>query len=223
MIIFLHLDKLLRKYVAPLFVGERFFMEFPPYNKSWQTIIRSSTDPIRLAHIALAIRTIKTDHIDGAFAEVGVYKGETSGFIHLLAPEKLLYLFDTFEGFPADFRDSWDLTKFQFKDTNLELVKKNLKNLKNIVFRKGIFPDTAKGLEHEKFAFVMLDLDLYKSTLAGLEFFYPRMERGGYIFMHDYYSTEEGVPKAVQHFFQDKPEKPIELPDVKGSVVIRKY
>ena len=38
----------------------------------------------------------------------------------------------------------------------------------------------------EKFAFVSLDTDLYKPTLAGLEFFWPRMSKGGFIFIHDF-------------------------------------
>ena len=74
------------------------------------------------------------------------------------------------------------------------------------------------------FAFVMLDLDKYKPTLAGLEVFYHRMNRGGYIFVHDYNRLESdyGVSKAVDDFLRDKAEQLVELPDAGGSVVIRK-
>ena len=37
---------------------------------------------------------------------------------------------------------------------------------------------------------VMLDVDLYRPALEVLRFFYPRMVRGGYFFMHDFNSPE---------------------------------
>ena len=46
------------------------------------------------------------------------------------------------------------------------------------LFKKGYFPESAHGID-EKFAFVSLDLDLYKPTLEGLRFFYPKMIKGG--------------------------------------------
>ena len=76
----------------------------------------------------------------------------------------------------------------------------------------------------ERFAFVMVDVDKYKPTLAALEIFYSRMSRGGYVFIHDYNSPESeyGVSRAVNDFFRNKTEQIIELPDRGGSVVFRK-
>lgn len=196
-------------------------MNFPPYDAPTHKIVASHDDVVRFATMALAINQIRKNDIEGSFAEVGVWRGETSRFIHLLAPERTLYLFDTFEGFPPSDLEHDDN---RFKDTNEEIVKKQIGDLNNIVMRKGYFPKTAKGLESEVFAFVLLDLDLYKPTLAGLEFFYPRMKSGGYIFAHDYNSPESSwaVSRATNEFMQDKPEKLVEIPDVWGSIVIRK-
>ena len=52
---------------------------------------------------------------------------------------------------------------------------------------------------------VHLDVDLYKSTLDCLKFFYPRVNKGGIIISHDYPSVN-GVKKAFDEFFKDKPE-----------------
>lgn len=41
-----------------------------------------------------------------------------------------------------------------------------------------------KGIE-DSFCFVSLDMDLYKPTYEGLHYFYPRLNHGGYIFIHD--------------------------------------
>ena len=46
-----------------------------------------------------------------------------------------------------------------------------------------------------------LDADLYEPILAGLEFFYPKMVRGGVILIHEYFSAGYvGVKKAVNEF-----------------------
>ena len=66
--------------------------------------------------------------------------------------------------------------------------------------RKGIFPGSAASLE-EKFCFANLDADLYAPTLAGLEYFYPRMVDGGIILVHDYFSEAfHGVKDAVKKY-----------------------
>ena len=86
-------------------------------------------------------------------------------------------------------------------DTSVELVLSNMAYRSNAIIRKGYFPETAIGLEDERFAFVSLDTDLYKPIMAGLEFFYPRMTGGGVIFVDDLGHPElPGVRKAVIEF-----------------------
>jgi len=194
-----------------------------------RTYFLETQDPARYGAFGLAIQRIIEEEIPGAFAEVGVYLGASSRVIHRLAPDRRLYLFDTFEGFPASDLKGWECqydvhwTPETFS-SSVELVKRNLGDTRNVFFRKGYFPDTAKGLEDEEFAFVHLDVDLYNPTLAGLEFFYPRVHRGGYIFVHDYNNpiADRGVSQVVNLFFKNKVERPIEIPDVGGTVVVRK-
>lgn len=195
-------------------------MMFPPYDESLQTYVVAD-DPVRFASVLIALRVIDKDGIPGSCAELGVYRGDMSIVIHTACPHRLLYLFDTFEGFPARDLPGDD---GRFRDTSVEIVTERLGDLTNVIVRKGYFPETAKGLEDEKFAFVMLDADLFAPTMAGLEFFYPRLVPGGYIFAHDYNSPESNwaVSRAVDSFFADKPEKPIAIPDKWGSVIIRK-
>jgi O-methyltransferase len=90
--------------------------------------------------------------------------------------------------------------------------------------RAGFFPETVVGLEAERFAFVVLDVDKYQATLSGLDFFYPRLVRGGYCFLHDYNNeeSERGVSRALGTFLKGKAELPIECADSWGSVIFRK-
>jgi O-methyltransferase len=197
------------------------FVRYPTYDEVIHKLIVSSHDPIRYSTMALAINTIRKQQISGNLAEVGVWRGDTSRIIHLCAPEKTLYLFDTFEGYPPEDLDHED---GRFKDTSIEIVRQTIGDLTNVVIKKGYFPETARGLEDEVFALVMLDLDLYKPMRAAIEFFYSRMSPGGYIFVHDYNHHPSGpaVIRAINDFMDDKPEKLIEIPDVWGTIVIRK-
>jgi hypothetical protein len=60
--------------------------------------------PLKNLYYIVAINTIKNEKIKLHFAELVVFQVATSKIIHhLLAPEKKLYLFDTFERFPIEF------------------------------------------------------------------------------------------------------------------------
>ena len=58
-----------------------------------------------------------------------------------------------------------------------------------------------------------MDADIYSSTLDGLEYFYPRMSKGGVILFDDYnFPHAPGVAKAVQEFTNNKGERIIVSP-----------
>jgi O-methyltransferase len=193
-------------------------MWFPTYSKKIQSMIRWAADPVGRASVALALERVRLDGIPGAIAEIGVYRGETSKFLHQQAPERTLYLFDTFAGFPSQNGDN------RFQDTSVELIKAKLGNPSNVQFRIGTFPQTASGLESEVFSFVLFDADKYETAIASLEFFYPRLSPGGCFLLHDFNSSESdwAVSRAVRDFMQDKPECIIEVPDIGGTAMFRK-
>lgn len=196
-------------------------MLFPTYSKQVADRIEKYHDDIRYSTLALAIERLGKDGIHGAFAEVGVYQGATSYFIHRQAPDRKFYLFDTFGGFPDS--DTVGVDE-RFRDTSIEEVHKFLGNSENIVFRKGYFPETANGLEGETFSLIMLDVDLYRPALEVFRFFYPRMTRGGYFFLHDFNSPESdyAISRAAGEFMADKPETLLEIPDYFGTAMFRK-
>lgn len=191
-------------------------MRYPPYGPEAVDEIKISVDKVRISSIALALRTIDSEGVEGAMAELGVYQGELSRVLHRLSPSRKLYLFDTFAGF----RDGAD---GRFRDTSAASVRQRVGGDEaRVLIREGFFPSTAEGLEAERFAFVMLDGDRYDVTLAGLRFFMPRLVKGGYLFAHDFNNPESdrGVSRAFADFFGDS--KPyVEIPDRWGSVVLR--
>lgn len=156
----------------------------------------------------------KQKQIKGNVAECGVFVGDSAKYINRYFNNRKLYLFDTFEGFEEkDLNYEIDVikegfnscffNKELFKETSLDIVMTKMTYLQNIVVRKGYFPETAKGIE-DTFCFVNLDMDLYVPMLAGLRFFWKRMEKGGCILLHDYFHQGlMGVEKAVADFEEE--------------------
>jgi hypothetical protein len=157
---------------------------------------------------------LKTQKIPGAIAELGVYRGGSARLIASLKGDRELHLFDTFEGMPEVHAVDRHHSAGDFGGSWLDEVKRYLSPFDRIFFHKGLFPDSAKELGQTpiRFGLVHLDVDIYESTRAGLEFFYPRTVKGGIILSHDYRSLRcLGVKKAFDEFFADKPEPVIEL------------
>jgi O-methyltransferase len=70
---------------------------------------------------------------------------------------------------------------------------------------------------------VSLDVDLYKPTLAGLNYFYPRLVKGGCIFIHDYNNRRyKGVRSAVEEFTDAAGLPIVQLPDFAGTAILSK-
>ncbi|MBC8044672.1 MAG: class I SAM-dependent methyltransferase [Rhizobacter sp.] len=217
---------LITQRAAQKMLGKKNLLRFMPKPELIGDSVLTSGDPVRMAMISLAIHRLESEGVAGSFAELGVFRGETSKFIHHFAPHRKFFLFDTFKGF--DTRDDAEANAdTRFLDTSAQKVRQHIASTmppERLIFREGYFPETAAGLEQERFAFVMLDVDKYAPTLAGLEFFYPRLLSGGYIFIHDFNSPESdwGVSKAVNLYMQGKPEKLVDIPDAWGSVLLRK-
>lgn len=76
-----------------------------------------------------------------------------------------------------------------------------------------------------KYALVSIDCDLYMPILEGLRYFYPRVNRGGYIMLHDYNAPElRGVRQAVLDYELEIGERMVKIPipDRCGSLIIGK-
>ena len=173
--------------------------------------IRSQRDMLLLPCEACQIMSLvdAVKNVPGDMAELGVANGASAKMIAARAPDRILHLFDTFEGLPnPSENDSSRFKKGQYR-FGLENVQEYLKE-GNFRFHKGFFPESANETSGARFAFVHLDADLYEPTKAGLEWFYPRLNRGGILICHDY-DTSAGVNRAFEEFFADKPEPYFDL------------
>lgn len=170
---------------------------------------------------------INTGHV----AECGCWRGLSSYQIahHLQKADfkNTFYIFDSFEG----------LSKFQEEDSAgfalpnegerckyfacpLETVKDNLKEYAFIDFKKGWIPDRFDEVRDSNFSFVHIDVDLYQPIRDSLQFFYPRMVKGGIIVFDDYGCLDfPGAKKAVDEFLERKRDFFLHLPSGEAFLI----
>lgn len=177
----------------------------------------------------------KSTEIRGAILECGVYRGASLlALAHLAMPSRPpIYGLDSFEGLDepveADkFRDgTLDEAAYRgaMADVNLETLRHRLDALgwHHVKLIKGFFKDTLPQVRDERFSLVHIDCDLYEPHVECLEFAYPRMLPGGAIVLDDYGNPHwPGAKRAVDEFFQNRPEKPEKLPcDTERAWVVK--
>ena len=188
-------------------------------------------DYVRMKSFSLAVKEIYKRKLDGAVAEVGVFRGEFAQYMNQAFPDRKLYLFDTFDGFDAEealkeLRSENCTQAFieAYKQTNVEIVLKRMKYLENVVIKQGYFRCESLGDLEDRFAFVSIDVDFEESVYDCLKYFYPRLQAGGYIFVHDYNSSLRGVECAVDRYENDMDMNLCKMPlcDANGTLVITK-
>jgi O-methyltransferase len=197
------------------------------FNSSFKQELAHNLDFVRYTTLELCCNEIKRNNVNGNLAELGVYKGDFAKRVNQLFPDKKLYLFDTFEGFDEKDISTEKQSNFSsgdqdFSDTSVELVLGKMKYRDNCIIKKGFFPDSAVGV-NDKFCFVSIDADLYEPILAGLKFFYPKLESKGYIFVHDFNNDlYKGAKKAVLEFCNAYSVNYLPIPDSGGTAIITK-
>ena len=155
--------------------------------------------------------------LKGSVAEAGVFRGEFAKEINRYFPKSKLYLFECFSGFDErdyqfETKDSLIQDVNHFAETTEEIVLNKMMYKENVEIKKGFFPESINGLEDD-FIFVSLDMDLYKPTLEGLRYFYPRMIKGGVFLIHDYFSDAyPNIEKSVSDYEEELGDRLFKMP-----------
>ena len=136
--------------------------------------------------------------VPGSIAEFGVYEGASTR--ELAKYGRDVYAFDTFEGMPKEeFRADLDVDepgKFRPRFSAQEFCK----DLKNVCPIVGRFAETLGRMPKDlKFAFVMVDCDLYESHKQVLRWLPKHLSPGALIFFEDYENLP-GAKRAIDEF-----------------------
>jgi O-methyltransferase len=146
--------------------------------------------------------------VPGEMAEIGSFRGGTAHFIagafkYLYGEEETLHVFDTFEGHPEAAISEHDPHQEvgRFASTSYDDVRALLAPFEKVRIHQGDASLLLPGLPEAAYRLVHIDTDLYQPTVDCLEYFVPRMSRGGVIVLDDYASRKcPGVPKALAEF-----------------------
>ncbi len=167
-------------------------------------------------------------HLDGDFAEFGVFRGGTA----LLAanvlkggsPHRTLHLFDSFVGMP-DTRRGEAFERGHFSDTSESAVRELIApSAQSTAFHVGYIPDTFTGCAIPRIAFAHVDVDLAQTVRDTVEFVYPRLVPGGVIVFDDYgFPSCSPAREATDAAFDGYREKPIYLPTGQALVLKLPY
>jgi hypothetical protein len=155
--------------------------------------------------------------VPGDICEFGVAQGATSRLLgyEILASDRKLWLFDSFEGLPAP-SDKDDLIDDIFSLGSMDRYKGTMRSSETEVLDKLAeirFPSSRlklmKGWVEDVLrepdlpsavAFAYVDFDFFEPIRAALEFLDRRMAAGGAIVVDDYGYFSSGVQLAVDEF-----------------------
>ncbi|OGS35837.1 MAG: dTDP-6-deoxy-L-hexose 3-O-methyltransferase [Elusimicrobia bacterium RIFOXYB2_FULL_49_7] len=189
----------------------------------WENNFYLTCDITRISKILAHYELYKmVQDVPGAIIECGVFKGASLGrfaaFREIFSSpySKKIIGFDSFGPFPEtnhapDFkkRDHFikeageesigidqmkEVLKTKGCDRNVELVAGNICQT---------VPDYVKNHPELKISLLNLDTDIYEPAMTILEYFYPRMTKGGIIILDDY-GVFPGETTAVDTYFKDK-------------------
>lgn len=168
------------------------------------------------------------NNVPGDVVEFGCYKADTSVLYQKLlesmghggafqpenqaaqASQKMLWLYDSFEGLPAKTREDNSAAGDAFQAgellvTKREVIEKFKKmGLKLPKIKKAFFDDLDIIYDiPEKISYAFLDGDLYQSIKTSLRLVAEKMSQGGVIIVHDYNNPElPGSSRAVDEWLK---------------------
>ncbi len=205
-------------------LGRIYNVKLPNRVKSFESPSNGGSANINIImHLLQASKQVKGD-----IAECGVFQGATlvpvTYMMNKLEDPREIYGFDSFEGFgeaatvesEKDTTGHIDLETEMFQQTSVSLIKEKLKltrtNTQNLHLVKGYFENSLPAYNNHSYSFVHLDCDLASSYITCLEFFYPRLNKGGFILFDEYLDPIYTIAtEAIDGFFANKPEKPIRI------------
>lgn len=144
--------------------------------------------------------------LPGDLAECGCYVGTSAFFMAQVSTHGGVYLFDSFQGLSdpdaTDKSIATDVLPWSPGDlsTSEAVLRNNLSHYgDSLVVLPGWIPERFSEVADRQFRVVHIDVDLYQPTRDSLEFFYPRLVKGGVIVMDDYgFKTCPGATRAAE-------------------------
>ena len=185
-----------------------------------------------LANLFSLVVKVNAMNLPGDIVECGVWNGGASAIMAFacrnssLPRNRLLWLFDSFEGLPPPGpKDGTAENKYFFKGmcsgsvSSVEKVFKKLSlSLDNVRIVQGWFNSTLKKAGVHQIAILHIDADWYDSVKYVLDTFYEKVVPGGFVVLDDY-GYWEGCDRALNDYLSQHKITGIELKKTESTGV----
>lgn len=202
------------------------FVEDAAFDRAWRTASAAWFDgdvpDVRWRLWILTCCARSAQHLDGAFAEFGTFRGGCA-FMVLDATETTpLWLYDTFAGLPGgSLADAERTLEGRYAQTDAEQVAALLRPWSDrIRIVAGDVFDTVPAHDPGPLALAHLDLNAAAPTEHVLDFVYDRVVPAGMLVFDDYgWAACADQRASIDRFFADRPETVVALPTGQALVV----
>jgi O-methyltransferase len=197
---------------------------------------RAITEPHESSHTLVdryrcyELWQLASRNVTGDVLEIGVWRGGTGCLIakrlQTIAPQKTVYLCDTFTGVVGVTSNDPSYSDGEHSDTSEQIVKDlaECMGLTNVRTLSGVFPsDTGKEISNRRFSLVHIDVDVYKSAKDCFEWALPRLSVGGAVVFDDYgFERCGGVTKMVNELIPTPGSEIAIIHNLNGHAVVIK-
>ena len=178
-----------------------------------------------LQTVVWALRQAKA--VPGDFVELGVFRGHTTLFaaeyLGFEAWPQRWYLYDTFDGIPADQLDAdWEAkNQGVYKGTyGFEEVRDRFAAFSNIEVIQGRVPEVLAETAPDRIAFLHVDLNNSTAEVQALDVLFDRISPGGVIVFDDFaWKTARAQYEAESRWFAARGLQVLPLPTGQGLFV----
>ena len=167
----------------------------------------------------------------GDFVECGVNRGFlVCAFIehrYWDGRGKIVYLVDTFPGIDEPFITAeeraggiLERNRSEFYTTNLDTVRRNFAQWKNVRIIAGAIPETLAAVTSDRIAYLHLDMNCAPPEVAAFEHFWHRLVPGAFVLLDDYaYKGFESQKVAMDGAAKAVDVQILSLPTGQGLIV----
>lgn len=231
-------------HLTPSLLAQKNLGTFPEIYRKTRNY--TMTSPERMYALHQAVSYICSSSIPGDIVETGVWRGGSSMVVaHSLLEKgdtsRSLYLYDTFTGMAEPTEDDanlytdssprkeWKIHKRKGHNAwcyaHEQDVRTNMEStgypMDRVHLVKGRVQDTIPQTIPDTISLLRLDTDWYESTKHEMQHLFPRLRKGGVLFVDDYHYWG-GCRKAVDEYLTENDTKLLlQRVDAWGAVALK--